>query len=54
MLKYIQSLQSDNKSKVSTINPKLLEMFNLDKNADILMEGARKVPSNNEDLKVIR
>ncbi len=55
MFKYIQSLNSyTSNNRVSQINPKLLEVFSLDKNADILMEGAGKVPKNNEDLKVIK
>ncbi len=56
MFKYIQSLNSNDKNnnRVSQINPKLLEVFSIDKNADILMEGAGKVPKNNEDLKVIK
>lgn len=39
MFKYVQTLYQDKNgsNKVSSISPKLLEMFNLDKNADILM-----------------
>jgi len=29
-------------------------MFSIDKNADMLMEGAGKIPKNNDDLIVIK
>ncbi len=55
MFKYLQLLNSDkSSSKINKIDSKLLEAFCIDKNADILMEGAGRVPKNNEDLKVIR
>lgn len=55
MFKYLQLLKPDkNTNKINKIDSKLLEAFCIDKNADILMEGAGRVPKNNEDMKVIK
>jgi hypothetical protein len=56
LFKYMKSLSVGDKSstKVNRIDPKLVEVFCIDKNADILMEGAAKVPRNSEDLKIIK
>jgi hypothetical protein len=50
---YLKDLMNT-KGKVGSLNRHFIRIFAVDKNADMLLDRAAKVPKNNEDLENIR
>jgi hypothetical protein len=53
LFKYLKALRNK-ESKVGVINDNIKKMFDMEKNADFMLERASKVPQNNEQLNDIK
>lgn len=53
LFKYLKELKNK-ENKVGVLNDNIRKMFDMEKNADLMMERASKVPQNNEQLSDIR